>query len=217
MPEPRRTLLICCGAIANEIVALVGENGWDHMQVQCLPAHLHNRPEEIPEAVRSTIRTARDSYDEIYVLYGDCGTGGRLDAVLREEDVERIFGNHCYEVFVGTEELAQLMAAEPGTFFVTDFLARHFDRLVIKGLGLDRYPELRDRYFGKYRNLAYLAQSHDPEIEALARRAAERLGLVFEMRFTGYGGYERFLTERAVCPKPAPGNPDADRSDQDGF
>lgn len=203
MPEPGRTLLICCGAIAREIVALVGENGWEHMDVQCLPARLHNTPEAIPEAIRDKIRTARDRYDRIFVLYGDCGTGGRLDAMLREEDVERVFGNHCYEVFAGSEELAQLIAAEPGTFFLTDFLARHFERLVIRGLGLDRYPGLRDRYFGRYRKLAYLAQSHDPEIEARARRAARRLGLAFEMRYTGYGGYEKFLAARAACPKPS--------------
>ena len=174
MPEPGRTLLICCGAIAREIVALVGENGWDHMDVQCLPARLHNTPKAIPEAIRDKIQTARDSYDKIFVLYGDCGTGGRLDAMLREEDVERVFGNHCYEVFAGSEELAQSIAAEPGTFFLTDFLARHFERLVIRGLGR-------------------------------ARRAARRLGLAFEMRYTGYGGYERFLAARAACPKPSVG------------
>ncbi len=203
MLETCRTLLICCGAIAREIVALVDENGWDHMEVKCLPAHLHNKPEDIPEAVRATIHGARGSYGRIYVLYGDCGTGGKLDAVLREEDVERVFGNHCYEVFAGTEELRELMAAEPGTFFVTDFLARHFDRLVIKGLGLDRYPALRDRYFGKYRKLAYLAQSHDAELDHLARRAARRLGLEFEKRYTGYGGYERFLAARAAGHVPS--------------
>lgn len=200
MPEPPGTLIICCGAIAREIVALVGENRWDHMRVECLPAHLHNTPEAIPEAVRAKIRAARPRYDDILVLYGDCGTGGLLDKVLREERVERIFGNHCYEAFAGPEALAGLMAAEPGTFFVTDFLARHFDRLVIKGLGLDRFPRLRDTYFGRYRRLVYLAQSHDRELEARAREAARKLSLEFEKRYTGYGGYGRFLAERA-CPK----------------
>jgi hypothetical protein len=201
MPEPRGTLLICCGAIAKEMVALIGENRWTHLEVQCLPARLHNTPDKIPEAVRAKIRAARGRFQDILVLYGDCGTGGLLDKVLAEEGVERIPGNHCYDAYAGSGELAGLMAQEPGTFFVTDFLARHFDRLVIEGLGLDRFPRLRDRYFGKYRMLVYLAQSDDPGLETRARRAAERLGLGFEKRHTGYGEYERFLAARAACPR----------------
>jgi hypothetical protein len=211
-PEPPGTLLICCGAIAREVVALVRDNDWHHMRVECLPAHLHNTPEAIPEAVRVKIRAARRrGDDEILVLYGDCGTGGLLDKVLREEGVERIFGNHCYEAFAGPEELAEVMAAEPGTFFVTDFLARHFERLVIKGLGLDRYPKLRDSYFGRYRKLLYLAQSRDSDLEARARKAARTLGLAFEMRHTGFGGYERFLADRAAHPGRSAADKPADR------
>ncbi len=196
MADRRDTLLICCGAIAREIVAVVKRNGWEHMHIQCLPANIHNTPKRIPEAVRAKIRAARGGFDDMLVLFSDCGTGGGLDHVLQEEGVERIGGTHCYEVFAGTDEFARLMEEEPGTFFLTDFLARHFDRLVIGGLGLDRHPELRDTYFGNYRRLVYLAQTEDAGIQARAERAAETLGLDFEMRFVGRGGYERFLAAR---------------------
>jgi hypothetical protein len=202
MPDRQDTLLICCGAVAREVVSLVERNGWEHMRVECLPAHLHNTPERIPEAIRDKIRAARDRFDDILVLYSDCGTGGRLDAILAEEGVERIGGSHCYEVFAGRDGFAALMAEEPGTFFVTDFLARHFERLVFKGLGLDRYPRLRDNYFGHYKRLVYLAQTDDPELEALAKRAAESVGLAFEKRRTGYGDFESFLQGRADCAIP---------------
>ena len=196
MADQRQILLICCGAIAREIVTLVRQNGWRHMHIQCLPASIHNRPEAIPEAVRAKIRAARGRFDDILVLFSDCGTGGGLDRVLQEEGVERIGGTHCYEVFAGTDSFARLMEEEPGTFFLTDFLARHFDRLVIGGLGLDRHPELRDRYFANYRRLVYLAQTEDAGIRARAERAAETLELDFEMRFVGHGGYEQFLLAR---------------------
>jgi hypothetical protein len=191
-----RTLLICCGAIADEIVTLVRENGWDHMRIRCLPAHLHQTPERIPQAVRGLIEAGRESADTILVLYADCGTGGRLDQVLAEEGVERIGGTHCYEVFAGLDNYAELIKAEPGSFFLTDFLARHFDRLVLKGLGIDRFPKLRDIYFGKYRKMVYLAQTRDPALRAKAEAVAANLGLAFEMRYTGYGGYREFLAAR---------------------
>ncbi len=190
------TLLICCGALASEIVALVRESGWDHMRIECLAAHLHNRPERIPEAVRAKIQAARGTVDNILVLYSDCGTGGKLDQVLEEEGVERIGGAHCYEVYAGSANFAALIRAEPGSFFLTDFLVRHFDRLIAKGLGLDRYPILRAKYFGKYRKVVYLAQREDPDLEAKAAVAAERLGLELEVRLTGYGDYEEFLASR---------------------
>jgi hypothetical protein len=191
-----RTLLICCGAIANEIVTLVRENGWDHMRIRCLPAHLHQTPERIPQAVRGLIEAGRAWADTILVLYADCGTGGRLDQVLAEEGVERIDGTHCYEVYTGLDSYAELLKAEPGSFFLTDFLARHFERLVVKGLGIDRYPKLRDMYFGKYRKVVYLAQTRDPELRAKAEAVAANLGLAFETRYTGYGGYREFLAAR---------------------
>jgi len=193
MAERPRTLLIACGALAREIVDLIRLNGWDHYAISCLPAELHNRPDRIPDAVREKIRTARPDVDRILVLYADCGTGGRLDAVLAEEGVERIEGAHCYGFYSGHDDFEALMAEEPGTFFLTDYLARHFDTLIVKGLGIDRHPELLAMYFGNYRRLVYLAQTDNGDLVDKARRAAERLGLDYEYRFTGMGGLAAFL------------------------
>jgi len=196
MGVPAPVLVIACGALAHEIVALRDANGWTHLDVQCLPADLHNAPSRIPAAVRDKIRANRDRYASIFVAYGDCGTGGALDAMLAQEQVERIPGAHCYEFLAGGPAFAALADDEPGTFYVTDFLLRHFDRLVIRGLGLDRHPELAAQYFGNYRRVVYLAQSPSPERVVAARAAANRLGLAFEYRCTGYGDLERSL--RAV-------------------
>jgi hypothetical protein len=193
MGTREKTLVIACGALAREIVALRAANGWSHLDVQCLPAELHNTPQRITGAVREKIVANRDRYASIFVAYGDCGTGGELDAMLAQENCERIPGAHCYEFYAGTDTFAALAEDEPGTFYVTDFLVRHFDRLVIRGLGLDRHPELAEQYFGNYRRLVYLAQSASPERIVDARLAAERLGLAFEFRCTGYGGLERSL------------------------
>jgi hypothetical protein len=198
-------LVIACGALAREIAALRRANAWAHLDVACLPPELHNRPERIPGAVRERIRASRERYASIFVAYGDCGTGGGLDAVLREEGVERIPGAHCYEFFAGGRPFASLAAEVPGTFYVTDFLLRHFDRLVIRGLGLDRHPELAPQYFGHYRRLMYLAQVDAPERIAAARAAAARLGLGFAHRVTGYGGLERALRTAAGRLLPWPG------------
>ena len=187
-----RTLVIACGALAREIVHLQ-RGPLAHIDVTCLPAKLHNRPEHIPEAVRRKIGENRAHYDEILCLYADCGTGGELDRVLREEGVTRIEGAHCYEFFAGATDFAAMMQDEPGTFFLTDFLVRHFDHLVIAGLGLDRFPQLRDDYFRHYRRLVYLAQCEDAALTARAQAAAAQLGLAFERRFTGLGGVEKFL------------------------
>jgi len=191
------SLLIACGALAKEIVQVIRANGWEHMRIQCLPAELHNRPENIPEAVRAKIRQARGTYDRIFVAYADCGTGGLLDKVLEEEGVTRLPGAHCYQFYAGAEVFEALHDAEPGAFYLTDFLSRHFDRLVIEALGLDRHPELRDQYFGNYRKLVYLAQSKDAVLEAKARQAAATLELEFESRLTGFGELESTLVEFA--------------------
>ncbi|MBV8104495.1 MAG: DUF1638 domain-containing protein [Hyphomicrobiales bacterium] len=184
-------LVIACGALAREVLALK----LDAIDLTCLPASLHNRPERIPEAMRAKIRANRAAYDEILCLYGDCGTGGALDRVLAEEGVRRIEGAHCYAFFAGEDAFAALAEEEPGTFYLTDFLARHFDALVIKGLGLDRFPQLRDDYFGAYRRVVHLAQFDDPETTAKAKSAADRLGLAYERRFTGLAGLRAFLGE----------------------
>jgi hypothetical protein len=185
----RKILVIACGALAREVLALK----LDAIDLACLPAQLHNHPKQIPQAMRAKIRANREAYDEILCLYGDCGTGGELDRVLEEEGVRRIEGAHCYAFYAGEQAFAALAEVEPGTFYLTDFLARHFDALVIRGLGLDRFPELRDDYFGNYRRLVHLAQFDDPDLDTKARAAAERLGLAYERRFTGLDGIRWFL------------------------
>jgi hypothetical protein len=154
---------------------------------------LHNRPERIPAAVRTLIRASRAQYRSIFVAYADCGTGGLLDKVLLEEGVERIPGAHCYEFFATAPVFAELAEAELGTFYLTDFLLRHFDRLVMRGLGLDRHPELFSSYFGNYRKLVYLAQAPGAQSLLQARGIATQMGLEFEYRQTGYGTLESTL------------------------
>ena len=185
-PNPR-TLVIACGALAREIAALRRANGWDALEVRCLPAELHNRPERIAPAVREVLIETRGRYAQTFVAYGDCGTRGELDRVLREEGVERLSGAHCYEFFATARVFAQLAESEPGTFYLTDFLLRNFERLVVRPLGLDRHPELTQEYFRHYRRLVYLSQTPRPEAIEQARQIAERFGFQFEHRFTGYG------------------------------
>jgi hypothetical protein len=179
-----RALVIGCGALARELVEVTRRV--PGLDVACLAPDLHNRPDGIPAAVRSRIRRARDAgYDRIFVAYADCGTGGLLEPVLTDEGVERLPGAHCYEVFAGGPAFAAMADREPGTFWLTDFLARNFERLVIRGLGIDRHPELQAIYFAHYTRVVYLSQTDEPDLLAMARRAADRLGLAFEHRPTG--------------------------------
>jgi hypothetical protein len=186
-------LIIACGALAHEITALKRANGWEQLDVRCLPADLHNRPERIPAAVRALIHASRRHYRSIFVAYADCGTGGLLDAMLAEEGVERIPGAHCYEFFATSPVFAALAEAEMGK------------RLVIQGLGLDQHPELFPTYFGNYRKLVYLAQRPSADGIERARAIAARMGLAFESRATGYGTLETALT--AAVTKGVEGSP----------
>jgi len=179
---------------------VVAHNDLDNIRVECLPAVLHNTPDKIPDAVRRRLETAA-GYDTVFVAYGDCGTGGALDAVLAEYGAERLPGAHCYEFFAGLDAFAEMHESEPGTLYLTDYLARHFDRIVWRGLGLDRWPELRDDYFGNYRRVVYLAQTDDPVRTGEAREAARRLGLEFERRLVGYGVMEPELVRVAERAK----------------
>ncbi len=185
-PPQDRVLVIACGALARELGEITATV--DGLDFECLPARLHNRPEQIPEAVRRRIRAARGMYDTIVVGYMDCGTGGLLDRVCAEEGVERLPGAHCYELYAGSQVFADLHEAEPGTFYLTDYLVRHFDRLILQGLGIGEHPELLDVYFGNYTRVVHLAQEPDRDLEAGARRAAASLGLRYERIVTGYGG-----------------------------
>jgi hypothetical protein len=180
-----RVLLIACGALAREILALKIGNGWDHLDLQCLPAILHNHPERIVPAVREAVAKYRDAYESLFVVYADCGTGGQLQAACAEMGVPMIAGPHCYSFFEGNDvfEARDEMTA----FYLTDFLVRQFDAFVWEPLGLGRHPDLRDMYFGNYEKLVYQAQTDDPELTKKAQVCADRLGLAFERRFTGYG------------------------------
>ncbi|SMR72105.1 Protein of unknown function [Aliiroseovarius halocynthiae] len=186
-------LILACGALANEILALIRVNGWDHMSLTCLPAILHNAPEKIPNAVREAVEKHRADFDQIFLAYADCGTGGQLETLCAEMGIEMIRGPHCYSFFEGNDTFTTRTDGEIDVFYLTDFLARGFENFVIKPLGLDRHPQLRDMYFGHYTKVMYLAQTNNPELDKLAEAAAERLGLAYERRFTGYGDLEAAL------------------------
>ena len=195
--SPPKTLLIACGALAREMLALIGANGWTHLTLDCLPAGLHNRPDKIPQAVREKIREKRAEYPRILIAYADCGTGGLLDRVLEEEGVTRICGPHCYSFYAGAPVFDALHEEEPGTLYLTDYLARHFETLIIKGMGIERYPQLMEQYFENYRRVVYLAQTEDAALQEKAKQAAEKLGLAYEFRFTGYGELTEFMKAAA--------------------
>lgn len=205
LPDPPGTpsvLVIGCGALAGELLDIVKQNGLTNISVACLPAVLHNHPDRIPGAVDDRL-TQATGYDSVFVAYADCGTGGALDRVLAKHGVDRLPGAHCYEFFAGRSAFASLHDEEPGTFYLTDFLTTHFDRLIWHGLGLDRWPDLRDDYFGNYRRVVYLAQTNNADLTEQARAAASRLGLAFERRQVGYGEMEPALVHISAAMVPA--------------
>ena len=210
--EAGRLLVLACGAIAREVLAIVALNGWEHVTVRCLPGKLHQTPQLIADAVDRKLDELKSGYERVFVAYADCGTGGALDKVLERHDVERLPGAHCYGFFAGNEAFEVMHDEEPGTYYLTDFLARHFDALVIRGMKLDRYPELMPDIFGNYTRLVYLSQTDDPDLLDRARVAAVTLGLRFEHRPTGYGelqpALERFVAELDLIPSPAPAGDD---------
>ncbi len=194
---PDRVLIIGCGALARELLEIAARNAEPQgtgaptagppIDVECLPAKFHNRPEQIAPAVRSRLRAAKASgiYRTILVGYMDCGTGGVLDRVCAEEGVQRLPGAHCYEMYAGAETFAGLQDPEPGTFYLTDYLVKHFDRLIMDGLGITRHPQLLETYFGHYTRVVHLAQSDDPDLARQAKKAADQLGLRCEHVATG--------------------------------
>ena len=183
-------LLLACGALAREIIDILDANAWAGFDIQCLPAKWHNTPQFIVPALREKIAANKAQYKKIFVLYGDCGTGGLLDKLLAEEGIERIAGPHCYAFYSGNAVFAKRAEADMRSFFLTDYLARHFDKLMWEGLGLDKHPELLPDYFQHYEKLVYLAQTRDAALEEAAGQAARKLGLTYEYRFIGYGELE---------------------------
>ena len=192
-----KVLLIACGALAHEILALKAANGWDHLDLQCLPAKLHLWPDRIIPAVEAAVAENRGAYETIFVVYADCGTGGLLQAACARLGVDMVDGPHCYSFFEGNAAFAERSETEFTAFYLTDFLVRQFDAFVWRPMGLDRHPELRDMYFGNYTKLVYQAQVNDPALDAKAEDCALRLGLAYERRFTGYGDLAGALTKVA--------------------
>jgi hypothetical protein len=182
-----RILLIACGALAREILALKQSNGWDHLDLTCLPADLHLWPDRIPDAVEAAVLRHRDAYDSVFVVYADCGTGGLLQARCAALGVEMVEGPHCYSFFEGNAAFAAHADTEITAFYLTDFLVRQFDAFVWRPMGFDRHPELIPMMFGNYEKLVYQAQTDDPALDEKAADAARRLGLAYERRQTGYG------------------------------
>jgi len=189
------TLLIACGALGSEIIDLIEMNGWCHLDVTCLPAKLHHQPQLIPEKIRQKIRTNRSRYKKIYVLYGDCGTGGLLDKVLEEEGgIERIPGPHCFSFFKGNADFAKSAEDEISTFYLTDYFCRHFEKFVWEALGLDRRDDMAAFVFGHYTKLVFMPQVKDDALERKARAIARRLRLDYEYQFCGYGDLETSMS-----------------------
>lgn len=191
-------LVIACGALAREIQQIKLLNDWQHIRIQCLDAELHNRPEWIAGKLRSKLNDVRDDYKHIFIAYADCGTGGDIDRVMAEfstpeHPIERLPGAHCYAFFAGLEAFDKLAEEALGTFYLTDFLAQHFERLIVRGMKLDKHPEIIEMMFGNYTRLVYLSQTHNEKLVDAAKRAAEYLGLAFEQQHTGYGLLESGL------------------------
>lgn len=200
-------MLVGCAALAGEVSALARLNQWDHVEFKWLPADLHNRPERISGAVAEILEESKGEYREILVAYGDCGTAGELDKLMARYGARRLAGDHCYGFFAGPERFAAFHEEEPGTFYLTDFLVRNFDRLVIRGLGLDHHPELHDSYFGHYTRVVYLAQTRSPDLEAKAEACARKLDLAFEVHFTGLVPFERALGLKSSDPTSSESSP----------
>ena len=188
-------LIIGCGAIAHEVCEIIELNNWDNVRLQCLNAELHNTPKILPRKIKEAIDSNINDYSKIFLAYADCGTGGLIDLLLKDYDIERLDGAHCYEFYSGSSVFKELSEKEIGTFYLTDFLVKNFDRLVIEGLGIQKYPSLKEDYFRNYKNVVYLAQLQDNVLESKARECADYLNLEFSVHFTGLKNLGNQLNE----------------------
>lgn len=195
---PRKTLVLACGAIAHELVAVFKANGWEHVDIQCLPAIWHNTPDLIAPEIEKKILANRDDYEQILVGYGDCGSGGQLDKVIEKYNVDRLPGDHCYAFFTGLDTFNEIFESELGTFFLTDYLATFFDRLIMEGFGIKKHPELRDMYFGNYTRVLYLAQTENPDKLNAAKAAAAAINLPLEVHYTGLDPFQSALEKISI-------------------
>ncbi len=182
--------IVACGALAREIEEIAKLNRLQNIEIRYLPAKLHNSPNLIPQEVEKALEKLAGKCGQLFVAYGDCGTVGALDVVIKKFGATRLEGSHCYAFYAGVKDFEKLHDDEPGTFYLTDYLARQFDNLVYRPLGLDRHPQLLSEYFGNYTRLLYLSQSNDEKLDAKARDAAKRLNLRFEKIHTGFGSLE---------------------------
>lgn len=196
-----RLLVIACGMLAREVLAVKALYGLDHVDLTCLPAEFHFHPDRIVPAMEKAIARGREEgYARIFAGYADCGTGGLLDRVLEKHGVERIGGPHCFAFYQGLDAFAASGEGDMLCFYMTDFLCRQFDAFFVRPLGLDRHPELATDYFQHYEKLVYLAQTEDPALDRVAEQAAAMLGLAYERRFTGYGDLSSALVSAAARP-----------------
>jgi len=194
-----KTLVVACGALANELFTIKAMNDWDHYDVQCLDAKLHNRPALIAPKLKEVIADKGDGYKHILIGYADCGSNGAIDELINADPrLERLAGPHCFSFFIGPDEYDRLQDQDPGTFWLTDFLVRHFDSMVTKNLGLDKNPELRELYFGNYTNVTYISQLEDEALVEQAKDCADQLQLEFRHIHTGFGAFEQALTLREI-------------------
>ncbi len=191
--------LIACGALARELLAITAQFPEGQVELTCLPASWHNHPERIVPGLRRKLAALRRQGRRVAVVYGDCGTGGEIDSFLAAEEVPRIPGPHCYEMYLQQPDFDDEMDRELGTFFLTDYMVRHFERIIMQGMGLRQYPQLRDLYFGNYTRVLYIAQTEDPALVRKARAAAEELGLEYQYRFAGFGRFTPWVTDMVAA------------------
>ena len=195
-----KILVIACGALAKEITALIRMNNWSHLQLRYLPAKLHNAPHKITQNIRKNLINAQNKFSQIFIGYADCGTGGQLDTLLNEFGIQRLPGAHCYDFFSSTQNFSKLIEDEPGSFFLTDFLVKSFEKLIWQGLKINSHPELLNIYFGNYKRLVYLAQTESKDLQTQAKEIANKLRLNYFYRFTGYGALTPALSDlRAIA------------------
>ena len=195
MKHKKDILIIGCGALAHEVREIIKLNDWDNVRLQCLNADLHNTPKILPAKIKESIDSNINDYSKIFLAYADCGTGGLIDLITKDYDIERLDGAHCYEFFSGSSVFEELSEKEIGTFYLTDFLVKNFDRLVIDGLGIQKYPALKEEFFKNYKNVVYLAQKQDNVLESKARECADYLNLEFSALFTGLNNLENQLSK----------------------
>ena len=195
MKHKKDILIIGCGALAHEVREIIKLNDWDNVRLQCLNADLHNTPKILPAKIKESIDSNINDYSKIFLAYADCGTGGLIDSILKDYDIERLDGAHCYEFYSGSSVFEELSEKEIGTFYLTDFLVKNFDRLVVDGLGIQKYPALKEEYFKNYKNVVYLAQKQDNVLESKARECADYLNLEFSALFTGLNNLENQLSK----------------------